>query len=70
MGIDIRLPIGLMFSILGLLLTLYGVSTIGDAGIYSRSFGVDVNLWSGSLMLVFGLIMLFFGVRSRKNKTP
>jgi hypothetical protein len=69
MGIDIRIPIGLMFSILGLLLTLFGMATMGNADIYSRSLGVNVNLISGLLMLVFGLLMLIFGLRARKNKT-
>src|SRR5947208_7432170 len=35
MGLDIRLPIGLMFTILGLLLAGYGL--VGDKEIYARS---------------------------------
>jgi hypothetical protein len=69
MGIDIKFPIGLMFSILGLLLTVFGLITNGDSVLYSRSLGVNINLWSGCGMLVFGLIMLFFAWRSRKEKT-
>jgi len=70
MGIDIKLPIGLMFSILGLLLSLFGLFTTGDTVLYSRSLGINVNLWSGAGMLVFGLIMLFLAWKSKKTKTP
>ncbi|HNY03170.1 MAG TPA: hypothetical protein PKG48_11310 [Bacteroidales bacterium] len=69
MGIDIKLPIGLMFSILGFILTLFGIFTGSDASMYSRSLGINVNLWSGAGMLVFGLIMLALAIRSRKSKT-
>ncbi|MEI6683650.1 MAG: hypothetical protein WCO44_13520 [Bacteroidota bacterium] len=69
MGIDIKFPIGLMFSLLGLLLSLYGLFTNGNVELYRRSLGVNVNLWSGCGMLVFGLIMLFFAWRSKKTKT-
>jgi hypothetical protein len=43
MGLDIRIPIGLMFSILGLLLTGFGI--VGDKTIYQRALGINVNLW-------------------------
>jgi hypothetical protein len=69
MGIDIKFPIGLMFSILGVLLTLFGLITNGDTVLYSRSLGVNINLWSGCGMLVFGLIMLLLAWKSRKAKT-
>jgi hypothetical protein len=68
MGIDIKFPIGLMFSILGLLLTLYGLFTNGDQELYRQSLGININLWSGVGMLVFGLIMLFLSMQSRKAK--
>jgi len=69
MGIDIRLPIGLMFSIFGIILTLYGLITRNDISVYSRSFGINVNLWSGMTMLIFGGIMLVFVFRARKVKS-
>jgi hypothetical protein len=70
MGIDIKFPIGLMFFILGLFLTFFGLITNGDTALYSRSLGININLWSGGGMLVFGLIMLFLSWRSKKAKTP
>ena len=63
--VDIRIPIGLMFSILGVLITVFGFITMSDAEMYNRSLGVNVNIIMGILMLVFGLIMLYF---SRKKK--
>jgi len=43
MGLDIRLPIGLLFSIFGVLLIAYGA--LGDKSIYARSLDVNINLW-------------------------
>ena len=56
-GIDIRYPIGGLFSALGLLIGGYGIATLGDAR-YERLDGLNVNLWWGVVMLVFGLLCL------------
>jgi hypothetical protein len=69
MGIDIKFPIGLMFTLLGLLLTIFGLFTGNDSVLYSRSLGININLWSGCGMLIFGLIMLFLAWKSWKTKT-
>jgi hypothetical protein len=61
MGLDIRVPIGLMFSLLGLLLTGYGL--VSDRAIYARSLGMNVNLWWGLVLLVFGIVMLLLSRR-------
>jgi hypothetical protein len=68
MGVDIKFPIGLMFSIFGMMLSLYGLFTNGDAVLYSRSLGVNINLWCGLGMLVFGLIMLVLAWTGKKKK--
>jgi hypothetical protein len=57
MGLDIRVPIGVMFSIIGVLLTLHGLV----AG--HTSVGVNINLWWGLVLLVFAIPMLVFGLR-------
>ena len=69
MGIDIKFPIGLMFTILGILLTLYGLFTNSDQALYSRSLGINVNLWSGAGMLVLDYLCctLFIGQRGKKK---
>lgn len=60
MGLDIRTPIGLMFTILGGLLVGYGLFTRGSA-IYQRSLGINVNIAWGAVLLAFGLGMLWLG---------
>lgn len=65
MGIDLRYPIGLLFVIFGLLLVIYGLFS-GTAA-YSRSLGIDVNLWWGLIMLLFGALMSFAAYRKRSN---
>ena len=60
MGLDIRTPIGLMFSIFGALLVGYGLLTRGSE-IYARSGGYNVNLDWGIVLLVFGGVMLWLG---------
>jgi hypothetical protein len=62
MGLDIRLPIGLMFAILGALLIFYGL--VGDKAIYDRySLGININLGWGVVMLIFGVMMFLLGRR-------
>jgi len=56
MQLDVRLPIGLLFAVLGLLLTGYGL--LGDPAVYQVSLGINVNLWTGVGMLAFGAFML------------
>jgi len=68
MGIDIKIPIGLMFTILGILLTVFGLITNADADLYNRSMHINVNLWSGLGMLVFGSFMLILVFVKRKSK--
>jgi hypothetical protein len=68
MGLDIRLPIGLMFTLFGLLLILYGF--ISDKQIYRRSLGINVNLWWGVVLLIFGVVMLVLGRRGTATAEP
>ena len=69
MGLDIRWPIGLMFSLIGAMLVIYGLMTGSDAELYSRSLGINVNLCWGSLLLIFGGTMLTFAWRGSKAET-
>ena len=68
MGLDIRLPIGLMFTLFGLLLVVYGA--LGDKSIYNRSLGLNVNLWWGAVLLIFGVVMLMLGRRAATGTRP
>jgi drug/metabolite transporter (DMT)-like permease len=66
MGLDIRLPIGLLFSIVGTILLIFGA--LGDKAIYRRSLGININLGWGIILLVFGLLMLAFGCRANRRE--
>jgi hypothetical protein len=66
-SLDIRLPIGGLFTLLGLLIGGYGIGTAGSDGHYERSMGVNINLWWGLVMLVFGVLLLAFASRSRRG---
>ncbi len=68
MGLDIRLPIGLMFSLLGALLVIYGLVTGSDNAIYQSSLGININLVWGSVLFLFGVVMLGFALRARFKK--
>ena len=59
----------MMFSILGLILTILGIVTNGDTALYEQSLGYNINLISGVVMLLFGLFMLFTSRLFRKKKT-
>lgn len=62
MDLDIRIPIGSLFVLIGALLTGYGL--LSDPGIYRRSLGIDINLWWGGALLVFGFGMLALAWRA------
>jgi hypothetical protein len=67
-ALDIRIPIGGLFTCLGLVLGGYGAATIDEPARYARSLSVNVNLWWGVVMLAFGLGLLlsatFYGRNS------
>jgi len=63
--LDIKIPIGLMFFVFGVIITIYGFMTRNDAELYQKSFSHNVNLWMGGLMLVFGAVMLLLVKRKK-----
>jgi putative Mn2+ efflux pump MntP len=63
MNFDVRMPIGLMFTAFGVILTGFGL--VSGQEIYRRSLGVNVNLWWGVVLLGFGLTMLWLALRAR-----
>ncbi|MBN1952944.1 MAG: hypothetical protein JW801_17195 [Bacteroidales bacterium] len=67
MGLDIKLPIGLMFAIFGVILSIFGLVTDGD-DMYSISLDANINLLSGLFMLAFGGFMLFAAWFTKKSK--
>jgi multisubunit Na+/H+ antiporter MnhG subunit len=69
MGLDIRIPLGLIFLIVGGLMSVYGLITRNSA-IYERSMGVNLNLGWGLVMFLFGLIMFLVGRHQKWQDDP
>ncbi len=67
MGLDIRWPIGLMFTLIGGMLTVFGLVTRSKPQLYEGSLGININLIWGIVLLIFGLWMLAMAVRGAKK---
>lgn len=66
MSFDLRLPIGILFSIFGIILTSYGLLTRGSE-MYEKSLGKNINIIWGAFLLVFGLLMLALAKFGKKS---
>lgn len=66
MNFDLRLPIGILFTLFGLILTGFGFFTRGSE-IYTKSLGKNVNIEWGIVLLVFGGVMLLLAFRGKKS---
>jgi multisubunit Na+/H+ antiporter MnhG subunit len=66
MNLDLRVPMGMLFTIVGAIMSIYGLLTRGSV-IYERSAGMDINLSWGTVMLVFGVTMFLLGRRADKR---
>jgi len=63
MGLDIRWPIGLMFSLIGALLVTFGVTKADQSVVLDN----NINLIWGAVLLVFGVLMLLGAIKGKKN---
>ena len=71
-GMDIRLPIGLMFALVGIILVVFGAMTNGSDIYTEHSLGINVNLWWGMVLALFGFLMLalcWWSAQKEKNKS-
>jgi hypothetical protein len=67
MDLDVRLPIGMMFTLFGVLLVVFGL--FSDPRIFAEhSLGIDVDLDWGIVLLAFGATMLGFALRARRRR--
>ena len=57
-SLDLRLPIGGLFTVLGVMLVGFGLVTRGNTEMYVKSAGMNINLIWGAVMFVTGLIFL------------
>jgi intracellular septation protein A len=68
MGLDIRWPIGIIFTVYGLILLFFGALT--DPAMFQHSLGVNIDLWWGAAMLVFGFFMAALALRASRQNRP
>jgi hypothetical protein len=66
MQLDVRLPMGLLFLSLGIILTIYGLTA--DPIVYQQhSLGQNINLRWGVIFALFGIVVLYLARRGRKK---
>lgn len=65
MNLDIRIPIGLMFAVLGAMLAIFGL--VAKNVNYEQSLGININLWWGAVLLAFGIVMYLLGRRGTSS---
>jgi hypothetical protein len=66
--LDVRVPIGALFTVLGVLLTAYGA--LEPTAVKSAfTKGGQINMWWGLVMLVFGVLMLLLARPSKPART-
>jgi hypothetical protein len=63
MRLDVRVPVGLMFATMGVLLAGYGIA--GDRSIYARSLGININLVWGLVLIATAICLLALSARKR-----
>ena len=66
MNFDLRLPLGILFSIFGAMLAICGA--VSERASYAISLGINVNLDWGLVLLVFGLLMLWLALAARRHR--
>jgi len=66
MNFDLRIPLGIMFTIFGLILTATGF--FGGAELTKQSLGINMNLWWGLILFLFGVAMFLLALIDRKKE--
>ena len=66
-NLDLRLPIGVLFLLLGAILAVFGLLTRADTVMYVQSGGININLAWGVVMLLFGGVMTTLAVTARDS---
>ena len=65
---DPRISLGMLFTLIGTVLTAFGLATRSNADVYSKSMGIDANLCWGLVLLVFGILVLTLGRRGQMKQ--
>jgi len=66
LNLDIRMPMGLMFLLIGAILTVFGLATNCDPIYAEHSLGYNVNLIWGLVIFAIGAILVFLARRATK----
>lgn len=66
-NLDLRLPIGVLFLLLGAILAVFGLLTRADTVMYAQSGGININLAWGAMMLLFGGVMTALAAMARDS---
>ncbi len=70
--IDLRLPIGIFFILVGLIITIYSI--IAPAYVPHIKEHINIDLYWGIVLLIFGIPMTIFGwmaeQKSKNARTP
>ena len=67
MTLDICWPIGIMFSLVGAMMTVFGLMTKASEEMYKRSLDININLWWGLFLVVFGGLMLLSAYKNERK---
>lgn len=70
MGLDIRWPIGLMFTLVGALLSIYGLVFHAGASTKINGEEIPIDLVWGVVLLVFGALMLLSAISGGGKNPP
>ena len=62
---DLRISMGMLFTLIGAVLTAFGLATRSNADVYAKSLGIDADFWWGLVLLVFGIAALVMGRRGQ-----
>ena len=62
---DARISMGMLFTLIGTILTAFGLATRNDVEVYAKSFGINANLWWGLVLLAFGVVVMMLGRRGQ-----
>ena len=65
MTLDVRMPIGAFFLLVGVLLTIYGAVTMRDPA--ASPTGIPIDLVWGLVLLAFGVLMVTLARRARRQ---
>ena len=62
---DPRISLGMLFTLVGTVLTAFGLATRSNPDVYAKSMGIDANLWWGLVLFVYGVVVLMLGRRGQ-----